>query len=181
VVTTGDHLPIGNAQITCEMMRRRDAPQGDAATVTRADGSFELRDLAPGALAIRVRANGYHDRVETVAPAGDGAALGPVAVELHAIDPDDLGHTESNDLGIDLNPDGEALRVTRVLPGSGAFDAGLGFGDRISAIDGVPVATLGVDAAIARVRGAAGTTVTLTLRRDGRDVQVVVDRRLLRR
>src|SRR5262249_20703455 len=131
-------------------------------------------------LAIRIRANGYHDRVEGAMTARDGSALGPVTIELNRIDPDDLGHTEMIGVGVDVTGDGDLLRVTRVLPGSGAFDAGIGFGDRIVAIDGVPVARLGVDVAIAQLRGAPGTTVMLTVRRDGRDVQVVVDRRLLR-
>ena len=192
VVASGDHAPIGDARITCEIARsRRDALPADAGTVTRADGSFELRELSSGPLAIRVRANGYHDRIEAVPPLDDGAAgsragsraesrAGSLAIELHAIDPDDLGHTETVGIGADLNPDGDTLRITRVLPGSGAFDAGLGFGDRITAIDGIAVTVLGVENAIARLRGAPGTRVTLTLRRDGRDVQVVIDRRLLR-
>jgi carboxyl-terminal processing protease len=75
--------------------------------------------------------------------------------------------------------DGDALRVVRIVPGSGAFDAGIEFGDHIVAIDGVPVTQLGVDRAFASLRGQAGTTVTLTLRRDERYLQLVVERRLL--
>jgi len=37
----------------------------------------------------------------------------------------------------------DALHVIRVLPDSGAFDAGVGYGDRIIAVDGVPVVPLG--------------------------------------
>ena len=40
-------------------------------------------------------------------------------------------------------------------------------------------ATLGVDGAIARIRGPAGTSVTLTLRRDGHDFELAVARRQL--
>ncbi|TMQ11158.1 MAG: PDZ domain-containing protein [Deltaproteobacteria bacterium] len=113
-------------------------------------------------------------------PASEGAALGPVTVELTRVESAELSRTEMVGIGVDFSPDGEVLRVTRILPGSGAFDAGIGFGDRVIAVDGAPVAPLGVEGAIARVRGAAGTTVTVTVRRDGRDIQLVVERRLLR-
>jgi Carboxypeptidase regulatory-like domain/PDZ domain len=181
VLAADDHTPIAGASVACEVGRvRRDLPLPDPLAVTRADGTFELPDLAAGPLAIRIRANGYHDRVEGAMTVRDGAALAPIAIELSRIDPDDLGHTEMVGIGVDLTGDGDVLRVTRVLPGSGAFDAGLGFGDRIIAIEGVPVARLGVDVAIGQLRGAPGTMVTLTVRRDGRDLQVVIDRRLLR-
>jgi hypothetical protein len=181
VLAADDHTPIASASIACEVGRvRRDLPLPNPLAVTRADGTFELPDLAAGPLAIRIRANGYHDRVEGAMTVRDGAALAPIAIELSRIDPDDLGHTEMVGIGVDLTGDGDVLRITRVLPGSGAFDAGLGFGDRIVAIEGVPVARLGVDVAIGQLRGAPGTLVTLTVRRDGRDLQIVIDRRLLR-
>jgi len=47
----------------------------------------------------------------------------------------------------------------------------------LDAIDGVAVTDLGVDGAMARLRGSAGTRVTLTLRRDGEPLQVTVPRR----
>ncbi|HEY0990216.1 MAG TPA: PDZ domain-containing protein, partial [Kofleriaceae bacterium] len=63
---------------------------------------------------------------------------------------------------------------------SGALDAGLRAGDLIVAVEGVPVATLGAQAAVDHIRGAVGTTVTLTLRRDGHDTRLEVARHPIR-
>jgi carboxyl-terminal processing protease len=105
--------------------------------------------------------------------------LGPVAVALARLGPDVPRGTDGVGVGIGMIADGDALRVVRIVPGSGAFDAGIEFGDHIVAIDGVPVTQLGVDRAFASLRGQAGTTVAVTLRRDQRDIQLVVERRLL--
>jgi Carboxypeptidase regulatory-like domain/PDZ domain len=180
VVAIDDHTPIGNARVTCE------TPGGgtsvllaEPGAVTRPDGTFELTGISAGPLSIWVRAEGYYAKIEAAMTARDDAVLGPLTVELTRVDPEEATLTELVGIGVNLSPDGDALLVTRVLPGSGAFDVGLGFGDRVVAIDGLPVAPLGVEGAIARIRGVAGTTVTLTLRRDGQDVQLIVERRKL--
>jgi C-terminal processing protease CtpA/Prc len=48
------------------------------------------------------------------------------------------------------------------------------------AVDGIAVTGLGVDGAVAKVRGTAGTTVSITLRRGEALVTLVVERRKLR-
>jgi hypothetical protein len=180
VISSDDHAPIGNAFIACETQGGgASALPADAGTVTRPDGTFELTGISAGPLAIRIRAVGYHAKIEA-GTASDGAALGPITIELTRIGGDEASATELVGIGIGLFPDGDALRVIRVVPGSGAFDAGIGFDDRVIAVDGVPVAPLGLEGTIARIRGIAGTTVTLTLWRDGQDIQLIVERRMLR-
>ncbi|HTX23080.1 MAG TPA: S41 family peptidase [Steroidobacteraceae bacterium] len=67
-------------------------------------------------------------------------------------------------VGIEVAADGSAVKIVHPIPGSPADRAGLKSGDLISQIDGVDV---GADAAaaIARMRGGAGTVVRLTVRR----------------
>lgn len=179
VIASDDHAPIGDATIAYETMQGglRQLP-GAPIAITRADGTFELTAIAPGPLALRIDASGYHAKIEAMT-ARDGAALGPITIELHKVDLDDFPRTEMVGIGVGLSPEGDALHVDRVVPGSSAFDAGLGFGDHIIAVDGVPVAPLGVEGTLARLRGPPGTTVTLTLRRDGHNVQLVLELRLL--
>jgi hypothetical protein len=181
VIASDDRTPIGNASVACETAGGgASALPADPGTVTRPDGTFELTGISAGPLAIQIRAEGYHAKIEAAMTARDDAQLGPITIELTKIDPDDSTRTELVGIGLGLSPDGDALRVIQVLPGSGASDAGIGFGDRVIAIDGLPVAPLGVEGTVARIRGVAGTTVTLILRRDGQDVQLVIERRKIR-
>ena len=83
-------------------------------------------------------------------------------------------------IGVQLAAAGDALRVDLVVEGGGAAAAGIVVGDRIVAVDGTPVTTLGIDGAVARIRGVVGTTVGVTLRRDDQDVPLVVERRKIR-
>jgi hypothetical protein len=178
------HAPIAGASVACEFQaggfRGDGALPSEPVTTTRADGTFELADIPSGALAVRVRADGFHARIEAGMTARDGAVLGPIAVELGRVEPDDVSHTEMAGIGVSVIADGDALQVFRIIPFGGAFDAGVEYGDRIIAIDGAPVVAMGIDGALARLRGVLGTTVALTLRRSGGDVQIVIERRLVR-
>ncbi|HMG22708.1 MAG TPA: carboxypeptidase regulatory-like domain-containing protein [Kofleriaceae bacterium] len=179
-----DLAPIAGASVACEFqaggLRGDGALPAEPGVTTRADGTFELTGIPGGPLAIRVSAGGFHVRIEAAMTARDGAVLGPIAVELTRVDSDDDRWTEMVGIGANVLADGDALRVFRVVPFGGGFDAGLDFGDRIIAIDGAPVAPMGIDGALARLRGALGSTVRLTVRRPGGDVDLVVERRLIR-
>ena len=59
------------------------------------------------------------------------------------------------------------LVVTRVFAGAPAAAAGIRAGDAVLSVDGRPVKGESVEAAAARIRGAAGTTVTLGVRAAG--------------
>jgi len=77
--------------------------------------------------------------------------------------------TEAPDGTPGCTPLGAACRlvVTMPLAGSPAERAGLETGDRIVAIDGVPLDGLTVDAALERIRGPKDSVVTLTIQRGG--------------
>lgn len=85
-------------------------------------------------------------------------------------------------LQIDIDPNTGQLRVVAPLADSPAQAAGIRPGDRIVAIDGVETAQLSLDEAAARMRGAKGTAVTLTIQPAGegqesiRQVELVRDR-----
>lgn len=178
VIASDDGPPVAGASVACEVTEpgRRQAP-GELATTTAADGTFELTDVSDGPLELRVRAAGYHARLESLVLDRRGGALGPLILELTPLLPGESGRTEMIGIGVALTPDHDALRVSLVNPDGSAFDAGIQFGDLVDAIDGVAVTDLGVDGAMARLRGSAGTRVTLTLRRDGEPLQVTVPRR----
>jgi hypothetical protein len=75
---------------------------------------------------------------------------------------------------------GGAVWLTRDRAASGPAAASsppAADGDRVLELDGAPVAPLGVDGAIGKIRGVAGTTITVTLLRGGKPVLLIVERR----
>ena len=65
-----------------------------------------------------------------------------------------------------VKPDGKPVTVIRVLPESPAGKAGLRAGDQIVEIDGQKVAPLNLSRSLELLRGPAGSTVTLSVRRN---------------
>lgn len=74
----------------------------------------------------------------------------------------------------DQNPDG--FTILDVSPDSPAYAAGLQIGDIMQKVEGVDVTELGMDETKSRVRGEAGTSVTLTILRGEESFDVTVTR-----
>lgn len=179
VVSSEDGAPIADAFVAVETAQTGVRMQSVVpVTATLGDGTFELAGLSSGAVALAVAARGYARKIEEL-PASDDGVRGPITIRL-ARGSDLPRSRDVIGIGVQLVPEGDALRVVAVFPSSGAHDAGVTEGDLIVAIDGVPVATLDLDGAIGRIRGPVGTSVTLTVRRDGHDGRVAVERRQLR-
>ena len=70
-------------------------------------------------------------------------------------------------VGMELGRRDEVLTVIAPLKGSPAERAGVKTGDRVYKIDGEESLDMPVDDAVSRIRGKAGTTVKLTLLREG--------------
>ena len=81
-------------------------------------------------------------------------------------------------IGLDADTVGAPARlvVERVLPGGPAQKAGIQRGDEITAINGSPVNGKGVGDVVHMVRGKVGSTVTLTLSRNGEKHDVSLKR-----
>lgn len=81
-------------------------------------------------------------------------------------------------LQIALNPKTGQLEVVAPIVGSPAEKAGIQSRDRILKINGIPTTQLTLDEAAAKMRGPAGSKVTLLVERDGeqQEVQVARDR-----
>ena len=80
---------------------------------------------------------------------------------------------------IELNSITGEMKITYVIENSGAESAGLLAGDLIVAVDGANTASLGIDATAAKIRGESGTTVVITVLRDGERLDFTVTRALV--
>ena len=80
-------------------------------------------------------------------------------------------------IGVWLKKRHKDLEIISVLPGTPALEAGLARGDTIVRVDDVAVDSLTVDEAVARIKGPAGTKVTLDIRRQGKILERTLTRR----
>ncbi|HBO99654.1 TPA: hypothetical protein DD617_00510 [Candidatus Uhrbacteria bacterium] len=77
-------------------------------------------------------------------------------------------------VGAEIGIKNHQLQIVAPLPGSPAEAAGIKSGDKIFLIDGKETANMTVEEAISLIRGERGTTVVLTISRDGlKDVMEV--------
>jgi carboxyl-terminal processing protease len=84
-------------------------------------------------------------------------------------------------LGVEVDFREDRVTVIATMPDSPAERAGILAGDRIVAVDSVPITGVRADTIIRRMRGAVGTKVRLTLRRDGKPdpISVTVTRAIV--
>jgi hypothetical protein len=152
------------------------AAPANAGTVTREDGSFVLTGIPPGSVSITIAADSFDRKIEAGMTANDGDQLGPIAITLTPLVPGATPKLELVGIGVALTADGDDLLVQNVIAHSGAQAAGIIAGDRIVAVDGASVTDLGLEGAIARVRGVVNTTVAISLKRGDGVVTLAVTR-----
>ena len=75
---------------------------------------------------------------------------------------------EFSGVGLDVLQDPAGLKIQRAIPGSPAARAGLRAGDLIVAVNGTSIAGKASQVSTALIKGRPGTSVTLTVSRDGR-------------
>lgn len=184
VVERGAGTPLAGARVEVEGTPSSNGVPIRNETLTDDDGRFGLDAVGGGPVSLFASATGHHARVLAAPPVRDGETVGPVLVELGALRPGEEPRVELVGIGAALEKVGEVLRITRVVPTGGAAEAGLGPGDEILAIDGVPVRGMSLADAIPRIRGPEGSTVTVVVAKAGdatrTGVPVVVPRRLVR-
>jgi carboxyl-terminal processing protease len=66
-------------------------------------------------------------------------------------------------IGVVLSADTSTFKIVRVISGSPAAIGGVKAGDQITAVGGVSTSTMTVDDLTAKIRGAAGSTVTISV------------------
>lgn len=122
------------------------------------------------------------EEVEDAAAAAMVDALkNPWSYYISASEYDDYVNNHANSyVGIGVvivyTEEQEGFEVIRVESGGGAEHAGIAPGDVITAVDGESVKDVGVEQASQLVKGEPGTTVTITVLRDGQTTDLSVER-----
>jgi carboxyl-terminal processing protease len=121
-----------------------------------------------------------HDLMES-AIRGMVAALDPHSAFLDSDEYDEIRISTTGNysgVGIEVTMEDDGVKVVAPIDGTSAAKAGIRPGDMIVAIDGVPVDTSGLNDAINRMRGKAGTNVKVTVKRTGTEgpVDFVLER-----
>ncbi len=175
--------PLALARVASGVRRTETGPSAvpePGSTVTDGAGHFELLGVSPGRQSIVVSAFGHHSQIVSGLDVSEGGQTGPVRVTLAPLGPGEEPAMELAGIGAVLTAADDAVLVKGVLAGGGAEAAGLQAGDGILAVDRRPVTALGLDRALEAIRGPAGTTVHLALRRGADKLERTVERRRIK-
>ena len=180
VVDARDGKPIALARVDSNVHRSdggASAIPEPGSAITDGAGHFELLGVSPGRQSIAVAAFGHHTRIVSGLDVADGRDTGPVRVALAPLGPGEQPALELAGIGAVLTAGDDAILVKAVLAKGGAEAAGLQSGDGVLAVDGRAVTALGLDRALEAIRGPAGTSVHLRVRRGAEQLERRVERR----
>lgn len=110
------------------------------------------------------------DKAVRGAISGMVASLDPHSHYLSAVEYKEFqGDTEGRfgGVGIEVDARGDEIKVLAPIEGAPAFRAGIKPGDVVAAVDGEGVREAGLEKVIKKLRGAPGTRVRLSVRREG--------------
>lgn len=162
VVTDGDGAPVVGATV------HLDGARGPAAT-TDASGRFVVATLPARPTSLSIKKRGFR---EVTVGGVDGRDSRPDDVRVQLVRG---SGKEVVGIGVGVRGVSDGLVINYVEAGSPADAAGLAVDDLIVAVDGARLGD-GTNADIGKVRGLEGTSVSLRVRRAGRDFDVDVVR-----
>lgn len=182
VIDAQTRSPISGAQVTFKayVPGRWYAPTRQIGPFVT-DGRGEIRaSVPPDCIVEAVKGlRGYGLPMGRAVRDASGRIELPLPVEGVPLNKRQPEVTEYEGVGMQLATDGPRVYVWQTFEGSPAEAAGIQHGDTIVAVDGQP-AKAPADTVIPRILGPAGSAVTLTLLRNGEQLDFVVRRRAIR-
>lgn len=139
-------------------------------------GRFTLEGAPSESFSIRVSHPEHKDRIITV----DRATGRDLEIDLGKKG-DDGTDTEMTGIGATLMQGARFVEVATVLPGGPAEEAGLQAGDRIERIEGRDASALSVSECVQKLRGPAGTRVTVRVGRGKQELDFTITRATITR
>jgi hypothetical protein len=164
VTARGDGHPLAGAHVSV-------VEPGTASTrsaVADSNGSFEIAGLAPGRHTLTAHVEGYgRESVSGIDIPSDGEVRRDIQLDRGE-------HLAFEGIGASLRRTPAGIEVGWLAEGSPATAAGLQAGDVLRAVDGQPLdEQTSVPAVVERIRGEAGTSVTIEYERVGQGRQSV--------
>ena len=155
--------PISDARValdtaTTTRLGSTAAAQSDGA------GRYRLEGTPAGPFSVRVWARGYRSRVRSGLSTESGAEL-EIDIALAPLGEGDGRGTEFSGIGAMVGPGPEGVAIVGLIDGGPAEQAGLRKGDVVLRIDGVDVRGWSTAQCVQKLRGRAGSRVSITLRR----------------
>ncbi len=171
IVDVATRKPIEGARIALDSVTSTGVSSA-ASVKSDAAGAYLMVGVpANGPFSIRVEKDGYRSRVVSGLSVRNSSAL-TADVQLTARGEGEGDDSELGGIGAVLAPHPNALGavVVSVTPNGPAARAGLARQDWIVRIDGASTETLTMVDCIQRLRGPAGSRVSLTVNRNGKEV-----------
>ncbi len=167
--------PVRGARVSISLAGLRGSVFGGLdlpRTRSGADGRYTLRGVPPGTHRILAYVSGRLSGASAPLDLEPGARRSGVEIRMRRLP---LGHHRSDaprdfgGVGMTIARLEAGVTVLSVVEGGPAFLGGVRTGDRLLAVDGVPVAGLELEEIVRRIRGPVDTMVRLRFLRSGSD------------
>ncbi|WP_437755495.1 carboxypeptidase regulatory-like domain-containing protein [Sorangium sp. So ce1389] len=174
VVDAESRAPVVEAQVELDSATSSGA-NAISLALTDSNGDYELQGVpASGPFSVRVRHDQYMSKIVPGLDArGAGSARADIELRLLG---DGGSREELTGIGAMLAVSSSGVTIADVIEGGPAALAGLAQGDVIVRIDGEPAKDLPLADCIQRLRGPAGTRVSVGVDRGGRVLEVTMRR-----
>ncbi len=174
VVDAASRAPVVEAQVELDSVTSSGA-NAISLSLTDSNGDYELQGVpASGPFSVRVRHEEYMAKIVSGLDAR-GAGSVRADIELRMLD-DGGSREELTGIGAMLSVSSSGVTIAGLIEGGPAVSAGLAQGDVIVRIDGENARELPLADCIQRLRGPAGTRVTVGVEREGRVLEVTMRR-----
>jgi hypothetical protein len=177
VFDAATHKPLPGALVALDASTTTRA-QGVRPSRTDRHGSYTLDGVPAGPFSIRVSSEGHRSRVVSGLTSRGAATMTQDVWLSAAVDGGPSGDDFAG-IGAFLNPTPTGVTIGRVVPGGPAEQAGLKGGDLIRRIDGADVSALTVSECTQLLRGQDGSRVSVQVEREGRSVDVTIQRKAM--
>ncbi len=158
------HAPVAGARLIFD--RVSNIVEGTATATTDDSGAFRLEGAPDGPFTLLTQKDGFRVRMISGLRVPSGGTL---AQDVTLTPADGGASFELGGIGAGLAARADGIVFTSVFPGDPADRAGLRPGDRVVRVDGEDTAGMSVTDALQRLRGEVGTSVGVSVRREGSD------------